>query len=179
MCRSSCTRHRNYLHRSSDQFPGCVQTSGWCFRRRVGLVRVGLKLTSPAPFGVPFIPISLFQGNCTCSKFTDQVRHIAIVTSTAVRGLSQEIEIQVEGDASTLKSTSSVLSCFSPRKFPLTSLTKSIPYLKLPKPRYSEGSSTQRAHQPSHRSQSQEELSSMDPQKMRSTAEQYANQSIK
>ena len=102
-----------------------------------------------------------------------------VVVTSQARGLSQEIEIQVQRDASTLKSTSSVLSYFSPRKFPLTSLTKFVPYLKLPKPRYSEGSSTQRAHQPSHRSQSQEELSSMDPQKMRSTAEQYANQSIK
>jgi len=107
----------------------------------VGLVRVGLKLTSPAPFGVPFVPIT--------SRATVHVPNslikFAILPFSPAQGLSQKIEIQVEGDTSTLKgsSSSSILS-YSPRKFPLTSL-------------------------------SSEELSSMVLQEMRSTAEQHVN----
>lgn len=41
-----------------------------------------------------------------CSSLTDQVRSIAHVTTAVARGdLTQKIEIQVEGEMSTLKST--------------------------------------------------------------------------
>jgi len=41
-----------------------------------------------------------------CSSLTDQVRSIAVVTTAVARGdLTQKIEIQVEGEMSTLKST--------------------------------------------------------------------------
>lgn len=44
-----------------------------------------------------------------CSSLTDQVRSIAVVTTAVARGdLTQKIEIQVEGEMSTLKSTSSL-----------------------------------------------------------------------
>ncbi|EKM75241.1 Tco1 HAMP domain related type IA HK [Agaricus bisporus var. burnettii JB137-S8] len=44
--------------------------------------------------------------NRMCSSLTDQVRSIAVVTTAVARGdLSQKIEIQVEGEMSTLKST--------------------------------------------------------------------------
>lgn len=43
--------------------------------------------------------------NRMCSSLTDQVRSIAVVTTAVARGdLSQKIEIQVEGEMSTLKS---------------------------------------------------------------------------
>lgn len=39
-----------------------------------------------------------------CSSLTDQVRSIAVVTTAVARGdLTQKIEIQVEGEMSTLK----------------------------------------------------------------------------
>jgi osomolarity two-component system, sensor histidine kinase NIK1 len=42
-----------------------------------------------------------------CSSLTDQVRSIAVVTTAVARGdLTQKIEIQVEGEMSTLKGTS-------------------------------------------------------------------------
>ena len=41
-----------------------------------------------------------------CSSLTDQVRSIAVVTTAVARGdLTQKIEIQVESEMSTLKST--------------------------------------------------------------------------
>ena len=44
-----------------------------------------------------------------CSSLTDQVRSIAIITTAVARGdLTQKIEIQVEGEMSTLNSTSSL-----------------------------------------------------------------------
>ena len=44
-----------------------------------------------------------------CSSLTDQVCSIAVVTTAVTRGdLTQKIEIQVEGEMSTLKSTSSL-----------------------------------------------------------------------
>lgn len=44
-----------------------------------------------------------------CSSLTDQVRSIAVVTTAVARGdLTQKIEIQVEGEMSTLKS-----ACFA------------------------------------------------------------------
>ncbi|KAF9448757.1 hypothetical protein P691DRAFT_668846 [Macrolepiota fuliginosa MF-IS2] len=44
--------------------------------------------------------------NRMCSSLTDQVRSIAVVTTAVARGdLTQKIEIQVEGEMSTLKST--------------------------------------------------------------------------
>jgi osomolarity two-component system sensor histidine kinase NIK1 len=61
-----------------------------------------------------------------CSSLTDQVRSIAVVTTAVARGdLTQKIEIQVEGEMSTLKSTSSsLLSLFD------TDLTRSFRYCK-------------------------------------------------
>jgi HAMP domain-containing protein len=42
-----------------------------------------------------------------CSSLTDQVRSIAVVTTAVARGdLTQKIEIQVEGEMSTLKGMS-------------------------------------------------------------------------
>jgi len=44
------------------------------------------------------------QVNRMCSSLTDQVRSIAVVTTAVARGdLTQKIEIQVEGEMSTLK----------------------------------------------------------------------------
>ncbi|KAF8884643.1 hypothetical protein BD779DRAFT_1674025 [Infundibulicybe gibba] len=44
--------------------------------------------------------------NRTCSSLTDQVRSIAVVTTAVARGdLTQKIQIQVEGEMSTLKGT--------------------------------------------------------------------------
>lgn len=46
------------------------------------------------------------QVNRMCSSLTDQVRSIAVVTTAVARGdLTQKIEIQVEGEMSTLKGT--------------------------------------------------------------------------
>ncbi len=46
------------------------------------------------------------QVNRMCSSLTDQVRSIAHVTTAVARGdLTQKIEIQVEGEMSTLKGT--------------------------------------------------------------------------
>jgi len=65
-----------------------------------------------------------------CSSLTDQVRSIAVVTTAVARGdLTQKIEIQVEGEMSTLKSTS-LLS--TPPTFLLHLLSQkvlSIPWL--------------------------------------------------
>ena len=50
------------------------------------------------------------QVNRMCSSLTDQVRSIAVVTTAVARGdLTQKIEIQVEGEMSTLKGTWGVL----------------------------------------------------------------------
>ena len=50
------------------------------------------------------VGFSFWQVNRMCSSLTDQVRSIAVVTTAVARGdLTQKIEIQVEGEMSTLK----------------------------------------------------------------------------
>lgn len=61
----------------------------------------------PCSLATPITSLSLFQVNLMCSSLTDQVRSIAVVTTAVARGdLTQKIEIQVEGEMSTLKSMS-------------------------------------------------------------------------
>jgi hypothetical protein len=56
-----------------------------------------------------------------CSSLTDQVRSIAVVTTAVARGdLTQKIEIQVEGEMSTLKGPSIfhfIIFLFTMRKY--------------------------------------------------------------
>jgi len=50
-----------------------------------------------------------------CSSLTDQVRSIAVVTTAVARGdLTQKIEIQVEGEMSTLKGASTLIYVVTP-----------------------------------------------------------------
>jgi len=50
--------------------------------------------------------IAYIQANRMCSSLTDQVRSIANVTTAVAKGdLTQKIEIEVEGEMSTLKRT--------------------------------------------------------------------------
>lgn len=69
------------------------------------MVEFGSKCAFHFPFTASATILSCYiQVNRMCSSLTDQVRSIAHVTTAVARGdLTQKIEIQVEGEMSTLK----------------------------------------------------------------------------